>query len=211
MLPLMKIEFIPVGPYEVNCCVVWGASNQTWIIDPGCDAERIEALLERNGLSVAAYLITHGHADHINALATLHAARPAPVVIHAEDFRWAFGPANQIPPLYPVPEKPDADFFHPESSNEWNQSGLDIQTLETPGHSRGGVCYWFKEENVCFTGDTLFKGSCGRTDLPGGDGRILAQSLKKLAKLPSGTRMIAGHGEESTIAYEVETNFFLQT
>ncbi len=212
----MKIELITVGPFDVNCAVVWGDAKRALIIDPGFDAPLIQSCLDANGLSVAAYLLTHGHADHINALAELHAVHPAPVYLHAEDERWAFGPNNQIPPHYPVPTKPAADFptlgkNDLNFSNPWKIADLNFQTLETPGHTPGGVCYWFKDENICFTGDTLFKGSCGRTDLPGGDGRILAASLKKLAKLPPETRIIAGHGDETTIAHELKTNFFLQS
>jgi hydroxyacylglutathione hydrolase len=243
MLNPMKIKFITVGAYEVNCSVVWGEAKQALIIDPGYDASLIQSCLDANDLTVAAYLLTHGHADHIHALAGLHAARPAPVYLHEADQKWAFGPNNQIPPHYPIPEKPGAEFIDPTDpprpagtppqegnsgdplhrrggrnevtdgvgSEGWKIADLSFQTLETPGHTPGGVCYWFKEEGVCFTGDTLFKGSCGRTDLPGGDARTLTASLKKLAKLPPETRIIAGHGEETTIAHELKTNFFLQS
>jgi len=223
----MNIELISVGAYEVNCAVIWGDAKQALVIDPGFDAADIEAVLKKNGLTVSAYLLTHGHADHINALAELHAARPAPVYLHADDERWAFTAVNQIPPHYPVPTKPSGEILNPENPEHWKLlapffqpleksrpvGATDFQGLEiigTPGHTHGGVCYWFREENVCFTGDTLFKGSCGRTDLPSGDARILAQSLKKLAELPPETRIIAGHGDETTIAYELKTNFFLQ-
>ncbi len=206
----MKIEIISVGPYKVNCAVVWGAAKQALVIDPGYDATLIQSCLDANSLSVAAYLLTHGHADHINALAELHAARPAPVLIHAEDLKWAFSNTNQIPPYYPIPEKPIGEIQNPETQDEWSFADLTFRVLETPGHTPGCVCYWFEKENVCFTGDTLFKGSCGRTDLPGGDGRVLAQSLQKLASLPPETRIITGHGDETTIAYELKTNFFLK-
>ena len=232
----MNIKIISVGPYQVNCAVVWGDAKQALVIDPGYDADLIQSCLETNEITVAAYLFTHGHADHIHALAELHATRPAPIYLHAEDERWAFGANNQIPPHYPVPTKPDGEILHPENSEHWKlleqkfqglkvgstdrptipqslekNSKPQLSCLETPGHTLGGVCYWFEEENVCFTGDTLFKGSCGRTDLPGGDGRVLAQSLKKLAKLPPETRIIAGHGDETTIEHELKTNFFLQS
>jgi len=251
----MNIELITVGPFEVNCAVVWGDTQQAFVIDPGFDAPLIESCLAANGLAVAAYLLTHGHADHISSLAELHAARPAPVYIHTQDLKWAFGEKNQIPSYYPVPKNPDAEFFDPTnpprptgtppqegtppdplqrkgdrsnlstdaltkvtnegSSNDWKSleksSELQLCCLETPGHTPGGVCYWFKNEEVCFTGDTLFKGSCGRTDLPGGDARTLSTSLKKLAQLPPQTRVIAGHGDGTTIAYELKTNFFLKS
>jgi len=206
----MKIELITVGPYEVNCAVVWGEAKKALIIDPGYDAADIEAVLQANGLTVAAYLLTHGHVDHISALGELHATRPAPVYLHADDEKWAFGDENQLEPYYPIPKKPDTEFIDPTKEPPcYGFQGLEI--IETPGHTPGCVCYWFKEEGVCFTGDTLFKGSCGRTDLPGGDARTLTASLKKLAKtLPPKTRIVAGHGEESTMAHELATNFFLQ-
>jgi glyoxylase-like metal-dependent hydrolase (beta-lactamase superfamily II) len=203
----MNIKIITVGPFEVNCCVIWKEAKQALVIDPGCDAADIEAVLRQNGLTVAAYLLTHGHADHICALADLCETRPAPVYLHAEDFKWCFGTQNQILPYYPVPQKPAAEFFHPESAT---MPGFAVRTIETPGHTRGGVCYYFEEEKVLFTGDTLFKGSCGRTDLPGGDGRVLAQSLKKLAALPDDVIVHAGHNESTTIGHEKKTNFFMQ-
>jgi glyoxylase-like metal-dependent hydrolase (beta-lactamase superfamily II) len=212
----MNTELITVGPFEVNCTVVWGENKQALIIDPGCDAEAIEAVLQTNNLSVAAWLLTHGHADHINALNELHTAHPAPVYLHPADERWAFGPNNQIPPYYPVPTKPDTDFptlgkDNLDFSKVWKIADLSFQCLETPGHTPGGVCYWFKEHGVCFVGDTLFRGSAGRTDLPGGDARTLTASLKMLAEtLPPETRIISGHGEDTTMAHELATNFFLQ-
>ncbi len=212
----MKLELISVGPYEVNCAVVWGETKHALIIDPGYNAADIEAVIKKNGLDVAAYLLTHGHADHIHALSALHAARPAPVYLHAADQEWAFGNTNQIPPCYSVPQKPAADFptfgkGDLEFSKPWKISDLVFQTLETPGHTPGGVCYWFKDNGVCFTGDTLFRGSCGRTDLPGGSARALSASLKKLAEtLPAETRIVAGHGLDSTMGRELATNFFIQ-
>lgn len=202
----MKIELISVGPYEVNCAFVWGENKQALIIDPGYDAEDILSLLKEQDLTVTAYLLTHGHADHISALAKLYASRPAPVYFPAADKSWAFGSNNQILPYYPVPTKPDVEMLDPATA----PPNYGFQLLKTPGHTPGGVCYWFKSENVCFTGDTLFKGSCGRTDLPGGDARTLSNSLKTLAQLPLETRIIAGHGADSTIAHELKTNFFMQ-
>jgi len=210
ILRRMNVEILPVGPFEVNCAIVWGEAKQALVIDPGHDATDIEAVLRQNGLTVAAYLLTHGHADHLCALAELHAARPAPVYIHAEDYKWAFGVQNQIPPYYPVPGKPATEFIHPETSRDWTISDLRFQCTETPGHTKGCVCYYFEQEKVIFTGDTLFKGTCGRTDLPGGDGRILAQSLKKLATLPDDVTVYPGHNESTTIGYEKKTNFFMQ-
>jgi glyoxylase-like metal-dependent hydrolase (beta-lactamase superfamily II) len=236
----MNVKILSVGPFEVNCCIVWGEAKQALVIDPGHAAADIETVLKSNGLTVAAYLLTHGHADHLCALAELHAARPAPVYIHAADFKWAFGQQNQIQPYYSVPVKPAAEFIHPENpprpslrSGHPSAGGellnspppegcpqggvglitladLQFQCLETPGHTPGCVCYYFEREKIIFTGDTLFKGTCGRTDLPGGDGRVLAQSLKKLAALPDDVTVYPGHNESTTIGYEKKTNFFMQ-
>ena len=209
----MNIELIPVGPYEVNCAIVWGESKQALIIDPGHNAADIQAILAENGLTVAAILLTHGHADHIHALSALHRAHPAPIYLHPADQQWAFGPSNQIPPYYSVPAKPDTELLNPADSQSLEKLMrlYAVECIETPGHTPGCVCYWFKEDNICFTGDTLFKGSAGRTDLPGGNARTLTASLKKLAEmLPGDTRIVAGHGDDTTMAYELATNFFLQ-
>lgn len=206
----MNIEVISVGPFDVNCAVIWNEAQQALVLDPGYDAPLIRSCLDAHGLAVAAYLLTHGHADHLNALAELHAALPAPVLLHAADAEWAFTPANQIPPYYPAPRKPAGAVLHPETAERWTFGTLAFRVIPTPGHTPGCVCYRFEQEPVCFTGDTLFKGSCGRTDLPGGSARILAQSLKKLAALPPETRIIAGHGDETTIAHELQTNVFMR-
>lgn len=211
----MKIETLVVGPFQVNCFLVWTNPGRALVIDPGCDADVIEAALQDHGLTVAAWLLTHGHADHISALAALHAKHPAPVYIHPADLRWCFTPQNRIEPYYPQPAKPDAEFppigtNSPNASTPWNREEVPFQTLETPGHTPGCVCFYFPDEQIVFTGDTLFKGSCGRTDLPGGDGRVLAQSLKKLAALPDRVAAYPGHGESTSIGYEKKTNFFMQ-
>jgi glyoxylase-like metal-dependent hydrolase (beta-lactamase superfamily II) len=207
----MKIEPLCVGPFEVNCAVIRAAPDLALVIDPGFDAPEIRSILELHGLRVAAYLLTHGHADHLSALAALHATHPAPVYLHAEDFSWAFGPQNQIPPLYPVPSKPNAEFIHPEQLAAPLQFGeIALRCLETPGHTRGGLCYYFEQEALLFTGDTLFKGTCGRTDLPGGNARTLSASLKRLAALPDDTTVIPGHGERTSIGTEKHANFFMQ-
>lgn len=206
----MNIETISVGPFEVNCILVWGAEKQALVVDPGCDAARIKEALDCNGLQVAAYLLTHGHADHLCALNDLYTAHPAPVFLHACDEKWAFLPQNQIPPYYPVPEKPEIAISHPETSILWNIHDVRFHCLETPGHTPGCVCYYFEKEKILISGDTLFKGTCGRTDLPGGDGRLLAKSLKRLAALPAEVAVYPGHNESTTIGVENRTNVFMQ-
>ena len=207
----MNIEAIPTGAYEEICYIVWNSENQAIVFDPGDDAHLIFQTLEANKLNVVAYICTHAHADHINALAEVHNRFPAPIAMHSSDLKWAFGSMNKIESYYPVPKRPDVDeFLRLESSKEWSFSNFHFQCMETPGHSPGSCCLLFQEEKIMIAGDTLFKGSCGRTDLPGGDARQLKESLNKLKQLPDEIHVYPGHGPDTTIGIERLTNFFMQ-
>lgn len=207
----MKISAIPTGPFQEICYIVWDETKQALVFDPGCDDDLIHRALDENKLQVAAYICTHGHADHINALATMHASRPAPIAMHSKDLDWAFGPINQIAPYYSVPRKPDVDrFLLLDESKDWHFDNLYFQRMETPGHTPGSCCILFPEGNLLIAGDTLFKGSCGRTDLPGGNPSQLKQSLNKLKQLPDDIRVFPGHGEDTTIGTERATNIYMQ-
>ncbi len=169
------------------------------------------AYLKDRGLSVAAYLMTHGHCDHISALATVHDVFPAPVAMHPGDWAWAFTDANTLPPFFSTaPRQPQSECIDFTDGAAYTHAGLDFAIIETPGHTPGGVCIYFERDGVLITGDTLFAGSVGRTDLHGGDSRVLAASLRKLRRLPDDTRIFPGHGPASTIGQEKRTNFFMQ-
>lgn len=207
----MNLQAIETGAFQEICYLVWGAAKQAVVFDPGHDADQILQTLEQHNLEVAAYVCTHGHADHINALAELHKEHPAPVAMHSNDLEWAFESINQIEPHYPVPKRPDVERFQRlESSRDWTFADLQFQCIETPGHTPGSCCIFFPEDGILISGDTLFKGSCGRTDLPGGDPRQLKESLNQLKELPGETRVYPGHGPDSTIEIEKATNFFMQ-
>ncbi len=206
----IHIESLVVGPIESNCYVVWGDHREALVIDPGDDANRIVSVIEREKLSVQAYLLTHGHVDHVSALAEVHERHPAPVGLHPEDARWAFEPINQLPPFYPAPRAPARIDRSWKEGEEWTDAGFPYRIIETPGHTPGGVSLHFIRDGVLFAGDTLFHGSVGRTDLPGGDSRVLSESLKKLAQLPDEIRVYPGHGPETTIGFEKGHNPFLQ-
>jgi len=207
----MNILPIPTGAYQEMCYLVWGAGNKALVFDPGYDAAHILQCLEAHNLEVAAYVLTHTHYDHINALADLHDQAPAPIIVHSKDWEWAFDDRNQSDPYYPKPRKPETeDIQWLETSKDWNVADLHFQVLETPGHTPGGCCLLFPAGNIMITGDTLFKGSCGRTDLPGGNPRQMKDSLKLLKQLPDEIQIFPGHGDDSTIGYERTTNFFMQ-
>ena len=208
----MHIETIVVGPYEVNCYILSQKdAAQAVVIDPGAETDVIVQYLRAERLAPAAYLLTHGHVDHIGGLEQMLAVLPAPVYLHADEKNWAFSKRNSLPPFYFPPSTPPADLHVVADGDEFNLAGIPFRVIATPGHTVGGVCYYVEQENALFTGDTLFQGTVGRTDLPGGDGRVLAQSLKKLAVLPSVTRVYPGHGPETSIADERRHNVYFRT
>lgn len=205
----MEMDIIVVGPYDVNCFLLSNSKKKTLIIDPGEDSAKIAARIEKRGLEVEAYLLTHGHMDHISALADLSETYPAPIMMHASDLAWAFTDANQTPPYYYVPRRPRAQ-IGTFADGDRPLADWDFDVVHTPGHTPGCVCFHFPDENLLISGDTLFRGSVGRTDLPGGSPRVLGDSLKRLKKLPAHTKVYPGHGESTTIEYELAHNIFMK-
>jgi glyoxylase-like metal-dependent hydrolase (beta-lactamase superfamily II) len=207
----MNRTTISVGTFEVNCSIL-SENGKALVVDPGADASRILAELKRQELELAAILITHAHFDHICAIPELRGKFPAlPIFVSPVDAKIISHPFNQFPPDYPPMDeirdtrdvKDLKDFL---SSIGWQTT---VETIDTPGHTPGGVCYLFSN-GLLFSGDTLFCGSVGRTDFPGGSMPTLQASLEKLKKLPKETVVIPGHGSETTIARELAGNPFLQ-
>lgn len=206
----MNIHPVVVGAFDVNCFLVTGDDGKTLIIDPGADANVILNHIIDENLEVTAYLLTHGHMDHISVLFDLYKVHSAPVAIHGKDLLWAFSENNCMPPFYDMPKKPSEISRILKNAESFSDGGLEYEIIETPGHTPGGVCFYFKSKKILFCGDTLFAGSVGRTDLPGGDSRVLSESLKRLADLPDDVTVYPGHGPSTTIGEEKSTNFFMR-
>ncbi|NLG35600.1 MAG: MBL fold metallo-hydrolase [Lentisphaerae bacterium] len=207
----MNIQARVTGFIEENCFfVTHPGTRETVVIDPGDNASELAAFLQEQQAIVVAYLLTHGHVDHLTDLAELSAAFPAPVHLHPLDAAWCFSKHNDLPGFYPAPAKPACPLVHVREGDVLELAGAHWRVIETPGHTPGGICWKLDAPAVLFTGDTLFRGSAGRTDLPGGDPRALASSLRKLAALPDDLAVYPGHGEPSTIGHEKKTNWFLR-
>jgi glyoxylase-like metal-dependent hydrolase (beta-lactamase superfamily II) len=206
----MHVQTLTVGAFETNCYVVWGNQGEAVVIDPGAEPERVRELLRAHGLAVAFYALTHGHVDHVSALPDLQAVSPAPAGLHPQDLAWAFGASNEMPPFYRAPRQAFEAPLRFEDGQEWRKAGLSFRILSTPGHTAGSVCLLFAEQGILFSGDTLFSGSVGRTDLQGGDSRALTRSLQKLSSLPEETRVYPGHGPVTDIGTEKRTNYFMR-
>lgn len=206
----MNVEQIEVGPFASNCYLAWNDDAETLVIDPGADPERILDFIRLQNLRVVAYLLTHGHVDHVSAVAEVHRLHPAPIGMHPLDREWAFASFNQMPPFFPAPEPPTGIERAWADGQEWTDAGFRYRVIATPGHSPGGVCFHFPEQRVLFAGDTIFRGSVGRVDLPGGDARVFAKTLARLRTLPPDTVIYPGHGPVTRLDEEMATNPFLR-
>ena len=199
----MEVKVLQVGPIGTNCYILEDEkARAAAIIDPGDEAGRILQVIEDDGVDLQYILLTHGHFDHTTAVPQLHKALPqAEIYIHRAD---ANGAGSQLFPL--AGQIPDLKFY--DEGDTLALGDMTIQVLHTPGHSKGSVT--LKVGDVLFCGDTLFAGSCGRTDLAGGSYAEIMASLKKLGQLPGDYHVCPGHDVTSTLERERRSNPFLR-
>lgn len=204
-------EIFPVGPLACNCSILADeTTRKATVVDPGDDLETILAILKKHHLTVEQILITHAHIDHVGGAVQLKRLTGAPIYMNQRDLPLLkmvdvqAGWLGVATPEVAVPDVDASDLLALRIAEE------PAQVLHTPGHTEGSICVHLPAPKLLLAGDTLFAGSIGRTDLPGGDLKKILRSLKeRLLPLADETRVIPGHGEETSIGQERETNPFL--
>jgi hydroxyacylglutathione hydrolase len=202
---------IPVGPLQCNCSIIGDEqTREAIVVDPGDDIDDVLALIAKHKLMVKQIIITHGHIDHIGGAMKLKAATGAPVAMNQADeeqIKLLPVQAAWIGVAEPGQVKVDQ---HTKDQDTFAAGALKATILHTPGHTQGSSCLYFADEKKLIAGDTLFAGSIGRTDLPGGDTKKIMSSLHgKLMALPDDVVVVPGHGPMTTIGEERETNPFI--
>lgn len=205
----MRMCKLIVGPVSTNCYIVSDENTkEALIIDPGAAAERIMDKVAENGFKVKAILLTHGHFDHISAVNELKNAYRVDVYVGEEDADLMEDTGLNVSAMFGQPYIARADQTL-RDGDVLELAGFTIKVLATPGHTKGGVCFYFEEENVAFCGDTVFQQSVGRTDFPTGNARVLSESIQsKIVPLPEDLQLFPGHGDSTTVGYEKKYNPF---
>lgn len=205
-------EILPVGMLQCNCSILGDeTSHESIVVDPGDDIPAILAILKRHNLTVKFIFITHAHIDHIAGAQALKKLTGAPIFYNENDLplvkmmdvqaSWLRMPTPEVLP----PDSPLTD------GQTFSVAGIQGSVLHTPGHTQGSVCLYIPDQSLLLAGDTLFAGSVGRTDLPGGDTQQLLRSIhERVLSLPDEVTVIPGHGPNTTIGEEREENPFLQ-
>lgn len=196
---MLKIYTFPLGAYQTNCYLFFEeGSSACCLVDPGYESDLLTRQLEDLGLSVEAVLLTHGHFDHVGGVRQIAADTGCRVYLCPADL--SMPAAMTAGPLYYTHTYGEGDVL--------SLAGTEITVLHTPGHTPGSVCLLVGQ--ALFSGDTLFAGSCGRTDLPGGDWDTIRRSLARLAALEGDFQVFPGHGEATTLSAEKRYNPYMR-
>ncbi|MBS4199662.1 MBL fold metallo-hydrolase [Bacillus sp. FJAT-49732] len=207
----MKWVKIPLGPLQTNCYILYNADKECIVFDPGDQGKDLNNYIQDEGFSPLAILMTHAHFDHIGAIDEVRDRWEIPVYIHEKEAEWLTNSTLNGSARYGanITARSADHLILKEESLKIGP--FLLQVLHTPGHSPGSISYYSKEANALFGGDTLFAGSIGRTDLPGGNHEQLLTSIKaKIFNCPEPTKVLSGHGPVTTIKEEKDSNPFLQ-
>jgi glyoxylase-like metal-dependent hydrolase (beta-lactamase superfamily II) len=209
----LEVRGVVVGLFQENCWIVGSRRRgEAVVIDPGDEPEEILAMARDMGVKITRVLASHAHLDHIMAVRAIVEATGAPFLLHADDLTIAehMPVAARMWMGRDVPPAPAPDAF-PVDGQDIEVAGVTLRVIHTPGHTPGSVSLYAAEAHLLFSGDTLFRESIGRTDLPGGDTETILSSIReRLYGLPDDTRVLPGHMEETTIAHERAHNPFVR-
>lgn len=208
----LSLETLTLGPIGANCHIAWVAGGRdALVVDPGDEADSVLETLGRIGAVNVEVWLTHAHIDHIGAAAAVRRATGAKVLVH-ESEDACLGSADLCGATWlgiPFEPCPSDGFLAEGMTREW--LGRTWRFLHVPGHSPGSVLHYSAQDGLAFGGDLIFRGSVGRTDLPGGNPRTMSQSLRRVCtELPPETRLLVGHGPETTIALELASNPYVR-
>lgn len=205
----MRMTRIMVGAIATNCYIVSDENTKkAFIVDPGGNPEKIKNKVAEAGLTVEAILLTHGHFDHMMGTDELRDFYGVKVYLGEAEKELIADPQQNVSAMFGKPVATTADVFV-KDGEVLEIAGFKIQVLATPGHTKGGVCYYLKEHDAAFSGDTVFQCSVGRTDFPGGSASELSRSIReKLFVLPEDTQLFPGHGDSTVVSYEKKYNPF---
>ena len=199
---MLNIETLPLGDNQTNCYLVWEENSHTCaVIDPGYAPERIWERVAALGKTVEAVMLTHGHFDHVGGVKKILETANCPLYVNQKE--WAMPPSW----LFPINGTAVERLSFYKEGDSLALAGTEFLVLETPGHTPGSIC--LQADDALFSGDTLFAGSVGRTDFPGGSWDTLCSSLIRLSELSDALKVYPGHGASSTIGEEKKTNPFL--
>lgn len=212
----LSIALLTVSDFQQNCRVVFDPkTKRAIVVDPGGEAEKVISFLKKNELQLEGVYLTHSHIDHCGAVAPLLEALPVPLYGHAAE-RMFRENVTTVAQMYGIPSGayfncPEPDLYL-DDGMEIDILGVKTKILSTPGHSPGSISLWMPSEGIVFSGDVIFLDSIGRTDLPGGQHDTLLASIGKLMDLiPLETKVLSGHGQDTTIGREKEKNPFLKS
>lgn len=209
---MMKIMYMVLGPFMTNTYILYNEETmEGLVVDPSFSPEHYIKAIEEKKIHLTSIFLTHAHVDHMAGMNELRKAFPeARMYMDKRDQPFLRDPEKNLSYMFPTPTLVDDADVWVKDGDEIETSGYTFQVIDTSGHTPGGISFYLKKEGIVFTGDSLFQGSIGRTDFPGGSMKELTGSIRKnLFALPDSTVVLSGHGEQTTIGQEKRTNPFL--
>ncbi|WP_296961796.1 MBL fold metallo-hydrolase [uncultured Dialister sp.] len=209
---MMKIMYMVLGPFMTNTYILYNEETmEGLVVDPSFSPEQYIKAIEEKKIHLTSIFLTHAHVDHMAGMNELRKAFPeARMYMDKRDRPFLRDPERNLSYMFPTPTLVDDADVWVKDGDEIETSGYTFQVIDTSGHTPGGISFYLKKEGIVFTGDSLFQGSIGRTDFPGGSMKELTGSIRKnLFALPDSTVVLSGHGEQTTIGQEKRTNPFL--